>query len=66
MPDQNPNMNDEIDLAELIQTLWDGKWNILISVILAVLATLGFQFTQPAPNFIATTDIRPISTTQSA
>ena len=64
MPDQNPNMNDEIDLAELIQTLWEGKWNILISVILAVLAMLGFQFTQPAPNFIATTEIRPISASQ--
>ena len=59
-------MNDEIDLAELIQTLWDDKRSILISVILAVLAVLGFQSTQPAPNFIATTDIKPISATQNA
>ena len=64
MPDENLNINDEINLAELIQTLWDDKRSILISVILAVLAMLGFQFTQPAPNFIATTEIKPISARQ--
>ena len=57
-------MNDEIDLAGLIQTLWDDKRSILISVILAALATLGFQSTQPAPSFIATTEIKPISASQ--
>ena len=66
MPDDNSYMKDEIDFVELIQTLWDGKWNILISVILSVLAMFGFLFAQPAPNFIATTDIRPISASQSA
>ena len=66
MPEENFNMNDKIDLAEFTKTLWDGKRTILISVILAVLAMLGFQFTQPAPNLIATTHIRPISAIQDA
>jgi LPS O-antigen subunit length determinant protein (WzzB/FepE family) len=53
--------NDEIDLVELFTTVWQGKWQILSFVFVAVLGVLGFNFTQPAPSFTATTEIKPIS-----
>ena len=55
--------NDEIDLFQLFETIWDGKW--LIVAITAVATLLGglFAFTRPA-EFVSTTDIRPITTTQ--
>ena len=52
---------DEIDLLSLIQTIWDGKWLIVLTTILSGLGMFGFQTTQPAPNFSAKTDIYSIS-----
>ena len=52
--------SDEIDLLELFQVIWDGKWKILIVTLLSGLGMFGFQYTQLAPNFTATTEIRPI------
>ena len=34
--------DDEIDLTELFQTLWDGKWLISTTVAIAVLLGGGF------------------------
>ena len=51
---------DEIDLLEVIKTLWAGKWTIVgittfvSSIALAVLVNMSFSFT-------ATTKIKPIS-----
>ena len=58
-----PPYDDEIDLFQLFETIWDGKW--LIVAITAVAALIGglFAFTRPA-EFVSTTDIRPINTTQ--
>ena len=52
--------SDEIDLLELFQVIWDGKWKILLITLLSGLGMFGFQYTQPTPNFTATTEIRPI------
>jgi chain length determinant protein (polysaccharide antigen chain regulator) len=39
-PDHNQSFNDEIDLADLVKSLWDGKWLVigvtLVSVMLAL------------------------------
>ena len=58
-----PPYDDEIDLFQLFETIWDGKW--LIVAITAVATLLGglFAFTRPA-EFVSTTDIRPITTAQ--
>ena len=52
--------SDEIDLLELFQVIWDGKWKILLITFLSGLSMFGFQYTQPAPNFTATTEVRAI------
>ena len=52
---------DEIDLLEFFQTIWDGKFKIAAVIVMAVLGVLGFFFTQPAPSFIAKTEVKPIT-----
>jgi len=53
--------DDEIDLFELLQTLWDGKWKIVGAVVTSILGVFGFQsFTKQ--NFQATLEIKPITT----
>jgi LPS O-antigen subunit length determinant protein (WzzB/FepE family) len=52
--------SDEIDLLQLIETIWDGKWKIIAITAACVLGVLGFQDLGPAPSFVATTEIKPI------
>ena len=56
--------DDEIDLVELLQTIWDGKW--LVAAFAAVAVVLGgaFAFLKPAV-FEATTEIKPITSTEA-
>ena len=53
--------SDEIDLLQLIETIWDGKWKIIAITAACVLGVFGFQVISPAPSFVATTEIKPIS-----
>ena len=53
--------SDEINLLQLIETIWDGKWRIIAITAACVLSVLGFQTISPAPTFVATTEIKPIS-----
>ena len=46
-PEQSQAYNDEIDLADLIRALWQGKW-LVIGVTLATLA-LGIAYLMIAP-----------------
>jgi LPS O-antigen subunit length determinant protein (WzzB/FepE family) len=55
-----PQSSDEIDLLDLVQTLWAGKFKIVGFVLAFVLGVLGVLFFQPAPPFIAKTEIKPI------
>ena len=52
---------DEIDLLEFVQTIWDGKFKIAAVIVIAVLGVVGFFLTQPAPSFIAKTEVKPIT-----
>ena len=64
-PQPTPPYDDEIDLFQLFETIWEGKW--LIVAITAVATLIGgvFAFTRPA-EFVSTTDIRPVTTAQIA
>ena len=53
--------DDEIDLLSLIQTIWDGKWKIASIVAVSLLSVFGFNIVKPNKTFIASTDIRPIT-----
>ena len=63
MSDGNqPQYSDEVDLVELIQTVWNGKLVILAFVFVGLAAAFGFTIIRPAPDFIATSQIKPILT----
>ena len=46
MDDTKPHYDDEIDLFEFFETLWDGKW--LISAFVALAILIGFGYSQVA------------------
>ena len=52
---------DEIDLMEIFQTIWDGKFKIAGVILMAVLGVVGFFLTQPPPSFTAKTEVKPIT-----
>ena len=56
-------MDDEIDLVKIFLDLWEGKWKIITSTLIAFTIGLGFVFTAQ-PNYQAITEIRPIISTQ--
>ncbi|NRP95503.1 Ferric enterobactin transport protein FepE [Marinobacterium sp. xm-g-59] len=52
--------DDEIDLVELLQTIWDGKWLIAAFAAIAVAFGGAFAFLKPSV-FVANTEIKPIT-----
>ena len=58
MSDLRKNYDVEIDLLDLIKTVWDGKWKIALFIIAGIFIAFGLYKT----SFIATTEIRPITT----
>ena len=61
MPETATRHDDEIDLVELAQTVWDGKWKVVGAVVISLLSVFGYQSTQPPPSFEASTEIKPIT-----
>ena len=57
--------SDEIDLLQLIETISDGKWKIIAITAACVLGVFGFQVISPAPSFVATTEIKPITSKEA-
>ena len=58
-------MDDEIDLGKIILDLWEGKWKIITSTLIAFTIGLGFVFSKPQPSYQAFTEIRPINSIDS-
>jgi len=65
MSEVRPTYDDEVDLVEIFETLWNGKWKIVGVVIFSVLSVFGYQTIQPQPNFEASTEIKPISSVEA-
>ena len=57
--------NDEINLVDLIQIIWKGKWIIVAVTVIAVALAFGYLAKQPN-NFKATTDIEPINISEES
>jgi LPS O-antigen subunit length determinant protein (WzzB/FepE family) len=55
---------DEINLIELMYTLWEGKWKIAVAVIISLIAVISYESTKTKTkkNFTAITEIKPVST----
>ncbi|WP_421848391.1 Wzz/FepE/Etk N-terminal domain-containing protein [Marinomonas sp.] len=47
MTEVRPPYDDEIDLFELFETLWRGKWKIITTTFVAALVGITFSFVQP-------------------
>ncbi len=56
---QSPS-SDEIDLLQMLETIWDGKGKIITITAACVAVVFGLQTLTPAPNFVAKTEIKPI------
>jgi len=57
-------VNDEIDLFELIQIIWKGKWKIVAAIVISIISTFSYMYYYTSNNpkiFTATTEIRPIT-----
>ena len=65
MEDTKPHYDDEIDLVEFFETLWDGKWKIVAVVAFSVLSVFGYQTIQPQPTFEASTKMKPITSVEA-
>ena len=57
--------SDEIDLLQLIKTIWDGKWRVIAITAAFILGLFNFQFISPTPSFVTTTEIKPISSKEA-
>ena len=54
--------NEEINLIELMYTVWMGKWKIAAAVVISFVAVIIYKSILPGINsFTAITEIRPIS-----
>jgi len=63
-PEQSQPYNDEIDLADLVRALWQGKW-LVIGVTLATLA-LGIAYLLLAPkNYTASLEINALNSVEA-
>ena len=61
MANVSPTRNNEIDIFDLIEIVWNGKWRIAFIMSLSLLSTLGFNILNPNTNFTAITEIKPIT-----
>ena len=57
MSEVRPPYDDEIDLFELFQTLWDGKWKIILITFVAAVIGVVFSIVKPS-SFEVTTPIQ--------
>jgi chain length determinant protein (polysaccharide antigen chain regulator) len=60
MSEMRQQFDDEIDLFELFETVWNGKWTILLTSFFASLLSLGYIFFKPA-SFSVTSELNPAS-----
>ena len=54
--------NEEINLIELMLTVWKGKWKIAVAVVISFIAAISYQSYQATNNFTARTEIKPAKT----
>jgi len=59
--EQSQPYNDEIDLADLVRALWDGKWVVISTTIVAVLAAVIYLTITPK-TYTGALEISPLPT----
>ena len=64
MSDTYQSGDDEVDLLRLLETIWNGKWKIILIVSFSLISVYGFNLLKPNTSFIATTEIKPITSVE--
>lgn len=64
MPETHKIYDDEIDLIGYIESLWRNKWVIAFFIIISILILYVFNFINPNTSFLATTKIKPITSSE--
>ena len=54
--------NDEINLSDVIQILWEGKLKIALAVVISVVSVIGYSEFNNKNIFTAITIIKPVTT----
>ena len=62
MQKHTPAEHDEIDLFNLFLNLWEGRWTIITAILFSVVGVWIYCIVKSPSTFVATTEIRPIST----
>ena len=61
LPVSDETSDDEINLIELIRTIWDGKWKIASIIAVSLLSVFCFNILKSNTFFTASTKIKPIT-----
>ena len=57
----DPKYDDEINILNLLETVWEGKWKIASIIAVSLLSVFGFNIVKPNTTFTASTEIKPIT-----
>ena len=52
--------SSEVDIFQFIETIWEGKWKIIAVTAACLVVSISFLSIRPEPNFVATTEIKPL------
>jgi len=55
--------NNEANLIELMKTVWEGRWKIVVAVVIPFVAMISYQSIQ-TKNFTAITEIKPMGSSE--
>lgn len=61
---QSKPLDDEIDLFDLMQSIWEGKWTVLLIALVFGVCGVGYALYAPA-KYSVETEIRPISSSDA-
>ena len=56
--------DNDIDLINMIETIWIGKWKILSIIVVSLLSVFVFNIIKPNTTFTTKTEIKPITSFQ--
>tara|TARA_B110000858_G_scaffold170872_1_gene200946 strand:- start:245 stop:1333 length:1089 start_codon:yes stop_codon:yes gene_type:complete len=65
MNEKNSISDYEIDLFEIFQIFWNGKWKIVIFVVVSLISVFIIKQFQPPPTFTAISEVKPITSAES-
>lgn len=56
---------EQIDLIELVMTIWDGKFKVIGISLIFLFSMIGYNYVSPLITITATTEIKPINSVEA-